>query len=124
MSEAYQRGKAAEALAADYLRHEGLVVLDQHYMVGHLEIDIIALDGEELVIVEVKERPYSVDMALIDEVIDHKKRQRLIVAADTYASECQHPFADLRFDYIFVTMHKGREPEVIHLPRAFVPTAY
>ena len=54
----YQKeiGKMAEELAGNYLQKLGYTIKESNWYYGHLELDIIALDGDELVIVEVKAR--------------------------------------------------------------------
>lgn len=49
-------GEYYESLAVDYLKKQGLRILQRNYRVRSGEIDIIASDGEYLVFVEVKYR--------------------------------------------------------------------
>ena len=49
-------GEKAEQLAQAHLVKLGYKVVDTNYQYGHLELDIVAKDGEQLVIVEVKAR--------------------------------------------------------------------
>jgi len=49
-------GKQGEELAAQFLMEKGYEILERNWRNRHKEIDIIAKDGEELVIVEVKTR--------------------------------------------------------------------
>lgn len=51
-----QIGKIGEDIAADYLLKQGCQILAQNYSVRFGEIDLIALDGRELIFVEVKTR--------------------------------------------------------------------
>ena len=71
--EALEFGKMGEQMAARYLADKGYIILEHNYRRGHLEIDLIALDGDELVIVEVKSRAYDTIMRP-EEAVDHKKR--------------------------------------------------
>ncbi len=50
------RGKAAEARAAQYLESRGLVIVERNYRSRYGEIDLIARDGATLVFVEVRAR--------------------------------------------------------------------
>ena len=55
-------GMLGEQMATRYLEDHGFVILDRNYRKGHQEVDIIALDHDELVIAEVKTRsakPFS-----------------------------------------------------------------
>lgn len=49
-------GRYGETLAARYLQREGLSLIDRNWRGSQGEIDLIALDGETLVICEVKTR--------------------------------------------------------------------
>ena len=56
--ESLEFGKLGEQMTAKYLTDKGYIILEHNYRRGHLEIDLIAQDGDELVIVEVKSRAY------------------------------------------------------------------
>ena len=47
-------GKNGEDLAVEYLVNKGYKILERNWRSGHKEIDIIAMDGDTLVVVEVK----------------------------------------------------------------------
>ena len=47
-------GQSGEDLAVQYLRQKGYKILKRNYRIGRAEIDIIALDQDELVLIEVK----------------------------------------------------------------------
>lgn len=49
-------GLRGEAAAAHYLEQQGLRVIDQNWRCAAGEIDIVALDGDILVVIEVKTR--------------------------------------------------------------------
>ena len=50
------RGQHAEDLAAAFLQHHGLELLERNYRCRFGEIDLIARDGKTLVFVEVRMR--------------------------------------------------------------------
>jgi putative endonuclease len=56
MSSTLQRGAEAEALAAEYLRSQGLCVIARNLRCRAGELDLVCLEGELLVIVEVRQR--------------------------------------------------------------------
>ena len=56
MSKASELGRKGEELAVEHLKMIGYEILAINWFSHHLEIDIIAKDGDELVIVEVKAR--------------------------------------------------------------------
>jgi putative endonuclease len=47
-------GKAGEEMAATYLQEKGYEIIERNFQAGQNEIDLICLDGNDLVIVEVK----------------------------------------------------------------------
>lgn len=49
-------GKYGEELAAKHLEASGCVILDRNWRCRHGELDIVARDGDELVVCEVKTR--------------------------------------------------------------------
>lgn len=56
MGEQRELGRYGEQLAADYLQAGGMRILDRNWRCAEGEIDIVAQDGDALVIVEVKTR--------------------------------------------------------------------
>ena len=49
-------GRRGEELAAGYLEAQGMRIVDRNWRCSEGEIDIVALDGDALVIAEVKTR--------------------------------------------------------------------
>jgi len=56
VSPSLSRGDIAEALAADFLASQGLVVVERKYRCRGGEIDLVVRDGSTLVFVEVRLR--------------------------------------------------------------------
>ena len=52
-------GKWAESVALEYLRSEGLELLNSNYRCSQGELDLIMRDGSTIVFVEVRYRPNS-----------------------------------------------------------------
>lgn len=71
-------GAAGEAIAADFLRRRGHVVLDRNWRAPHGrgELDLVTLDRGWIVVVEVKTRS-SLDYGHPFEAIDARKLERL-----------------------------------------------
>lgn len=76
---AHQWGLDAEAQAADFLRSQGWIVLAERLRTIAGEIDVLAWDGEMLVIVEVKARNTQAEGLFS---ITPAKRRRLERAAE------------------------------------------
>jgi putative endonuclease len=100
------RGRAAEAVAADYLSRQGLEILHRNFRCRFGEIDLIARDGDAVVFVEVRMRGRS-DFGGAAESITAAKRGRLVKAAGFYLSG-QRRTPRCRFDAILVSGAEGR----------------
>ncbi|MDD2381048.1 MAG: YraN family protein [Mariniphaga sp.] len=114
-----ETGDAAEELAQKYLIKLGYQILDTNWYFHHLELDIVAQDGDQLVIVEVKsctgfryEHP--------SEAVTNIKINRLIHAAEAYIY-IHHLKIETRFDIITVIFYKDKF-ELEHFKDAFYPT--
>jgi len=112
-------GEIAEGLAEDHLVKLGYQILERNWHYGHLELDIVAQDGDELVIVEVKARS-GLRYEHPSEAVTNAKIRRIVEAADAYIIEKKIE-SDTRFDVITVIfVHQKIELE--HFKDAFYPT--
>ena len=109
-------GKTGEQMAARYLTDQGYIILEHNYRRGHLEIDLIALDKDELVIVEVKSRAYDTILQP-EEAVDHKKRLSLIRLANEYVKTHDRK-ENVRFDIISI-ISNDKGSEIKHLKNAY-----
>ncbi len=114
--EALEFGKIGEQMTAKYLTDKGYIILEHNYRRGHLEIDLIALDEDELVIVEVKSRAYD-NILQPEDAVDHKKRQALIRLANEYV-KTHNRKENVRFDIVTVVSKEGGA-EIKHLKNAY-----
>ena len=105
-----------EQMTAKYLTDKGYIILEHNYRRGHLEIDLIALDGDELVIVEVKSRAYD-SILQPEDAVDHKKRLALIRLANEYVKSHNRK-ENVRFDIVTIVYNAG-EPKLKHLKNAY-----
>ncbi len=102
-----QRGAAAERYVADRLARKGYRILATNYRARPGEIDIIAVDGEALVLVEVKQRT-GVRYGRAEEAMDPAKVKRIMETAEYFIVE--HPEnADRlwRLDLIAITLDRS-----------------
>lgn len=118
MDERMDFGKAGEQLAVDHLIAQGLVILDRNWHFSHKEIDIVAREGNDLVIVEVKTRNAPV-RELPEQAINRQKRQFLIAAANAYVKYNRIKL-EVRFDVVNVVFSGGK-PALNHIRNAFYP---
>lgn len=119
MAEHNRTGAWGEQLACQWLEAKGWSILHRNWRHGRDEIDIVALDGDMLVVVEVKTRSTSRwgDPEL---AVGPTKRRNLMRAATELQQHLPED-RELRFDLISIT-RTANGPEVIHIPDAFYPT--
>ena len=113
-------GVRGEEIAVKYLIQKGYTILEMNWMIQHKELDIIALDGKELVAVEVKTRtePILDDPRMS---INRKKQRNMISAAHAYVRINRIPW-DVRFDVIWIRVDRSGSTSVEHIQDAFIPT--
>lgn len=111
-------GRHCEFMARTYLEQQGYLILETNWRSGHKEIDIIAKEGEMLVIVEVKARKNE-DFMFAEDAVDEKKIRNLIRATHNYillkGLDC-----DTRFDIITLVLDNNGEYKLKHIKDAFV----
>jgi putative endonuclease len=112
-------GEIAEGLAQQYLLKLGYKIKETNWYHGHLELDIIAQDGEELVIVEVKSRN-GIRYEHPSEAVTNGKIKRIVEAAEAYILGKDIDL-ETRFDVITVIFF-GQNHELEHFEDAFYPT--
>ena len=113
-------GQIGENIAAAWLQSQGYRIIERNWRYLHKEIDIIAEQGDELVIVEVKTRQGKTDL-LPSDLVPHAKERYLINAADAYI-RWHGVEKETRFDVIIVSFPGRGEHEIEHIERAFYPT--
>ncbi len=109
-------GRHGEQVAVEYLTERNHVVLDRNWRCGEGELDIVTLDGDLIVVVEVKTRR---SMAFGDplEAVDPRKLARLW----RLAREWGKAHADVargrgaRLDVIGITGDETMGFELVHL---------
>ena len=118
MAEHNDFGKLGEELAVNYLIEKGYDILERNWRNIHKEIDIIARDGKDLVVVEVKTRQ-SDENGEPDLAVTRQKQTRLISAANAYLFQNSLDI-NTRFDIISIIM-KDNSPVINHIEDAFLP---
>ena len=119
MAEHNELGKKGEELAVSYLRKKGYTILETNFRAGRNEIDIIARDGNTLVIVEVKSR-HSNYFTEPEYAVTLEKQKALIRAANSYIYR-KNIQDETRFDIIAIVLN-NEEAHINHLEDAFYPT--
>lgn len=98
MNEKQTLGKWGEMEAIRILKEEGLEVIEANWTFLHLEIDIVAKDGDTLVIVEVKTRGTN-EYGEPEMFVTRAKQKKLIRATNWYM-EHKKLTNEVRFDVI------------------------
>jgi putative endonuclease len=113
-------GRRGEDLAHRFLRKRGFTIVARNYRLasGDAEADIIAIEGDDLVIVEVKART-TAEFGPPDRAIGEEKRAHLVRVARAYAKKIETPWEQVRFDMVTVIMKSP--PEIEHYRDAFRP---
>lgn len=114
-------GIRAERAAAEHLVAQGLTILGSNLRIGRYEIDVVALDGDVVVIVEVRTRGPGAFVRALDS-IDARKRARLRLAGrwlwrDRYKMDPR--FERMRFDCVAVSFDPTGAAKVEHVRAAF-----
>jgi putative endonuclease len=100
------RGAAAERYVAGRLAREGYRILEANYRARPGEIDLIALDGDVLVFIEVRQRTGD-RFGSAEESVDSRKLRRILDTAGIYVAA--HPeLADhiWRLDLVAITLDR------------------
>lgn len=106
-------GKYGENLACEFLIKNGYKIIDRNYkFTRYGEIDIIALDKDELCFIEVKTRrtnAYGTPM----EAITKEKLSKILSCIKNYTSKTNLKYRKTRIDAISIELKK--EPKITHL---------
>jgi putative endonuclease len=114
-------GRRGEDVAAAHLAAHGLVVLERNWRCREGELDVVAADGDCLVVVEVKSRSGTGFGAA--EAVTPAKAARIRRLAQRWLA-ARHAaggsgFAEVRFDVVAVLLAPGAPPRVEHYEGAF-----
>ena len=113
-------GALGEQIAVDYLIERGYQIIERNWSNGHKEIDIVAKDGDTIVIVEVKTRR-STYLVEPETAVDVFKQRNLIWAANSFVNRFQYD-NDVRFDIISIVIDRNNEKRIEHIEDAFYPS--
>ncbi len=118
MAAIHELGKRGEELAAQYLKEKGYKILETNWRFGRNELDLIAEDGDTLVVAEVKTRHSNVfgdpEMA-----VTREKQRTIIRSANSYV-RWKRRNIEVRFDVVSILI-QGEEVSINHIPDAFYP---
>lgn len=109
-------GEQGEEVAAAHLATLGLDVVERRARTRFGEIDLVCLDGAEVVFVEVKTR-HGRAYGYPEAAVTYAKRRHLRSAAAAYLADHGQSGRAYRIDVVAVTI-VGGETEVVHVPCA------
>ena len=95
-----QKGRYAEQIATQFLRHHGVALLYRNYRSPYGEIDIIGSELEYILFVEVRARRTAQFLRPIDTISGQKKRRILNTAMHFLMHQDRRCSLPCRFDVI------------------------
>ena len=119
--QAKELGEEGERIARQWLAEHGYTMLDNNYQPKKHEIDLVAIEGGDLVIIEVKTRN-DTSVGSPEDAVDHRKRQFLINMANHYV-RTHNWSGNTRFDVVGIIMRDG-QPEIHLTKNAFNVMCY
>lgn len=107
-------GAYGERLVARALTEQGWSIVDRNWRCEHGEVDIVALDGDDVVIVEVKtRRSHAFGGAL--EAVTPRKAARLRRLAAAWLATHGGGYRGVRIDVVAVTLPRAGRAQLDHL---------
>ncbi len=113
-------GDRGEDAAAAYLERAGMTIVERNWRCKSGEVDIIALDGEVLVMCEVKTRR-STAKGTPDEAVTPAKQRRYARLANAYLQHAGLADQQLRFDVVSILVIAPDRALLRHHRAAFIP---
>lgn len=107
-------GRAGEELARAWLTRQGLQILDVNWRCSIGELDIVALDDDDLAFVEVKTRS-STAYGHPAEAVTGAKLRRLRRLAAAWVSAHEVHAAGMRIDVVAILRRRGQRPLIEHV---------
>jgi putative endonuclease len=111
-------GAFGEAMAERFLISKGLRIIEKNVRFKKLEADIIAEDGDKLVVVEVKTRQ-TAEIGEPWRAVTKSKQRQIIQVANHYIVKNQID-KDTRFDIVSI-VHNSYRTTIEHIEGAFYP---
>lgn len=106
-------GTRGESRAATFLKQKGLRIVGSQVRTMYGEIDLVCLDGNEVVFVEVKTRR-SLGYGYPEEAITPVKFRHMARAAEAFMAEKKWERRQFRLDVVAIRELEGRESEITH----------
>jgi putative endonuclease len=120
MAEHNDLGRYGEQLAKTFLEEQGYSVLEQNWVYGRAEIDLIVFKDHKIIFVEVKTRR-SVNFGEPEDFVNWKKEYQLEFASLEYIERKNHQ-GEIRFDVIAIVFENKENYKINHIEDAFWPS--
>ncbi|MGE0296839.1 YraN family protein [Pseudonocardia sp.] len=111
-------GRHGEDIAVEYLERRGLVVLDRNWRCREGELDVVCVQGERLVVCEVKTRSCT-RFGEPAEAVTPRKAVKVRRAAQAWLTTRGVGWTEVRFDVVAVVAEPGRPTTLQHFEAAF-----
>jgi putative endonuclease len=118
----HELGRRGEDLAARHLEELGYRVVERNLLNAMGELDLVALDGATVVVVEVKTRRRSGRAPA--EAVNFRKQRQLTKAASLFLKSRRWLERSARFDVVEVLCLPGAAPQIRHIKNAFEAVGY
>jgi len=112
-------GTRGERAAAAYLERIGMTIVERNWQTARGELDIVALDGDELVLCEVKTRTTTAK-GTPEEAVSPTKQRRLARMAEAYIAHGDIAPCRVRFDVISIRVLADDRALLRHHRAAFI----
>ncbi len=109
-----ETGRHGEALAERYFRQKGWTILERNIRVRGGELDLVALDGDELVVVEVRTR--SIGKILPAEETVGPRKMKVLVRSGRILVETRGWVGPWRIDLLGINLDADGRARYHHLP--------
>jgi putative endonuclease len=114
-------GRKGEAMAKAHLEANGYEIMDENWVFGKAEIDLIAYKDRLIIFTEVKTRAGN-GFGEPEDFVDARKQRLLVEAADEYIYLMNHE-GEVRFDIISILFDRNNNHTLKHIEDAFWPSA-
>ena len=119
MYERHITGSNGEDFATQFLLDYGYKICERNYRCKLGEIDIVALDKDEIVFVEVKTRTQS-KFGMPADAVDGRKKNHIYRVAEYYVMVNQLEDKFMRFDVIEVYVDFSGKARISHIKNAIM----
>ena len=120
MAKHLELGREGERIAKAHLENTGYEILDENWVHGKLEVDLIAYKNKVIIFAEVKTRTGN-RFGEPEDFVDKRKQKLLAEAADEYIYLMNHQ-GEVRFDIISVLYDYKNNYTLKHIEDAFWPS--